>query len=137
MHNIDSNVDFQTLCGTQSGFGLLLHSLPGLHYRWCAFGLKQVWHNMARVRGGSAQQTPAPPAGRIASCVTCINTCRLRIGISNIFVYLFVSIILFQHALSLDLKSDNHRNYNQCEKCKMVVDSFKEVSVYLAVLTLF
>lgn len=64
-----------------------------------------------------------------SSVMTCLTALPL--------LFLLLSFIFVQSTLSLDFKGGNSKTYSQCEKCKIVVDSFKEVSVELHLFSSF
>lgn len=67
---------------------------------------------------------------RMATCfggMTCIKPSKI---VYYSLFYSLLSLIFVQSTLSLDFKGENSKTFSQCEKCKIVVESFKDVSVF-------
>lgn len=69
-------------------------------------------------RNNVGEQRSRRIGGVQSSVMTCLTALPL--------LFLLLSFIFVQSTLSLDFKGGNSKTYSQCEKCKIVVDSFKE-----------
>ena len=79
----------------------------------------------------------------VVAYMTCIKTsvktfvgriCSVPILNLYLYLYLFISIVLLQNAfLTIASQHSNtkEKNYNLCEKCQILVNSFKEVFIYI------
>lgn len=77
-------------------------------------------------------------AGRPVSFMTCNSARPPSCLLKCIFFYLALSLISFQLVTSIDFKGGNsNHHFTLCDKCKIVVESFKEVSVTDSLRNLF